>query len=337
MNKISFYGFGAFNSALAHYFDKEKNFSMSCYDKDEKVKESIDKERRHPHHFTNMTYSKKLSVTNDLKELLLAAEFLIIGLPTQIIRENLKPIKDLLNKETTIIIVSKGLEIGTNKRISEIVKEELGHRKIAVFAGGTVASDIANRIPLIAEVASEDKETREKVAGLFHSESLRIYTNPDVVSVELSSALKNIVSIGAGICDGLGFTIGTKASFITRATRDIYKIAKAMGAHDKTFLPGSASVWGDIILSAFGPTRNYEFGKRLCSKNPKEVLELMNKEHKTIEGYWTVKAVRTMSKEKGIDTPCIEQVYKIVHEEVKPLVALKELFERKRTSIDSND
>jgi glycerol-3-phosphate dehydrogenase (NAD(P)+) len=333
MAKISFYGFGAFNSALAHYFDITEKHEIAFYDNDPQVRLTVEKTGKHPHHFQDMKFSKRVVGVKNVKDLTNDAEFLLLGVPAQKIRESLAPLRGIIKKETMIVIVSKGLEIGTNKRPSEIIREELAHKKIAVFAGGTTASDVARGIPLIAEMASDDEDSCEKAAELFHSKTLRIYTNNDMVSVELSSALKNIVSIGSGICDGLGFTVGTKAAFITRATRDIYKIAKAMGAHDQTFLPGSASVWGDIILSSFGPTRNAEFGKRICASSPENVLEEMQGEHKTVEGYYTVKAAQDMSKSKGINTPCIDMIYKVVHEGIKPAEALRELFERKRTGI----
>lgn len=330
---VSFLGFGAFNSAIAHYFDKEGGIMMRFWDKSKEVREAINKERKHPYHFSDIAYSNRIRGVDKIEELR-EADFLIIGVPAQRIRESIKPLKGLINNKTIIVVVSKGLEIGSNKRPSQVIKEELGEVRVAVFAGGTTASDISNGIPLIAEVASVDKEARERVANLFHSKKLRIYTNPDILSVELSSALKNVVSIGAGICDGLSNSIGTKAAFITRATRDIYKIARALGADEKTFLPGSASVWGDIILSSFGITRNYDYGRRICKKKPQEVLREMQEEHKTVEGYYTTLTAHDISKEMNVDTPCIQQIYRVIYEDLEPRRALEELFERDRRGIE---
>jgi len=272
-----------------------------------------------------MEFNNKIQGCKNKEDLIKDADIVIIGINAQAINNALEGIDLILNKDTTFVIISKGIDIQTHELLSSIVsknvKESKFNHDIAVFSGGTIASDIANGIPLIAEVACKDNTCTKLIADLFHSDTLRVYTSNDILSVEIAGALKNFISIGAGICEGLGFTIGTKSSFITRAAFDVYKIANKMGASDTIFLPGSASFWGDIMLSCFGNTRNREFGKRICvsEKTPKEVLEEMKTERKTVEGYHTLKVAYEISKENDTKTPIIDYIYKIVYENADPL------------------
>ncbi|MBU1201862.1 MAG: hypothetical protein KJ583_06900 [Nanoarchaeota archaeon] len=313
------------------------------WNRDYSVYEYFKKHHANPYHFQSMKFSDKVKGTKSKEELFRNADFVVIGISAHAIRENAVDFYKYLNKASTFIIVSKGLEQKTMKRSSEVISEELKKSEfkhtIAVFSGGTTAADMAHQIPLIAEVASEDEETKEKVADLFHSHTLKIYTNDDLCSVEIAAALKNIVSIGAGICEGLGFETGTISSFITRATYDIYKVAKVLGAKDDTFLPGSASVWGDIMLSSFGKTRNREFGRRICCEKmkPEDIVLEMEDEHKTVEGYFTVKAAYDLIRKHDVNAPCIEEIYKIVYEGADPKDALINLMGREKAKIDPNN
>ncbi len=341
--KISFFGFGAFNCALAHYltkkFENNGNYNFCFWDIDDTVRENFLNNRKHPYHFQEMEFNDKLQSYQTKEDLIKDADIIIIGINAQAFNKALKGIDSLVNKNTTFVIVSKGIDIETHELLSDIVSKHLKDSKfnhnIAVFSGGTIASDIANRVPLIAEIACKENICIETVADLFHSDTLRIYTNTDVLSAEIAGALKNFISIGAGICEGLDFGIGTKSSLITRAAFDVYKIAKKMGASDTTFLPGSASFWGDIMLSSFGNTRNREFGKRICEKGktPLEVLEEMKTEHKTVEGYYTVKASYEIARKYEIETPVIDSIYQIIYKGVNPKEAFCQMMNRGRKKL----
>ena len=334
--KIAFLGFGAFNCAMAHYltkkFSKDDNYNFFFWDIDEKIIQEFTDNRTHSHHFQEMKFNEKIQVCQTKEELIKNADLVIIGISAQAFNIALKDIRSSLNKDTDFVIISKGIDIQTHELLSSIVRKNINNSSfnhhIAIFSGGTVASDIANQVPLIAEIACENNNCAETIANLFSSDNLSIYTNNEVLSVEISGALKNFISIGSGICEGLGFTTGTKASFITQAAFDVYKIAKKMGASDVTFLPGSTSFWGDIMLSSFGETRNKEFGKRLCidGKTPSEVVEDMKKEHKTVEGYYTVKASHEIAKEYKIDTPTIDYIYKVLYKGEDPQTALRKIM-----------
>lgn len=341
--KIAFLGFGAFNCAIAHYltekFSKDDNYNFFFWDIDENIYNNFSNNCKHPYHFQDIKFNDKIQGCQNKEDLIKDADVVIVGINAQDVNKALKGIDSLINKNTIFVIVSKGIDNQTNELLSSIIQKNIKNSNfenpIAVFSGGTIASDIVNKIPLIAEIACQNNVCTELVADLFHSDVLRIYTNNDVLSVEIAGALKNFISIGAGICEGLGFPIGTKSSFITRAAFDVYKIAKKMGASDTTFLPGSASFWGDIMLSCFGDTRNKEFGKRICTDNktPLEIVEEMKKEYKTVEGYYTVKAAYEIAKENNIDAPTIELIYQIVYENADPLETYNEMMSRDRKKL----
>lgn len=334
--KIALYGFGMFNTAIGHIFDRKHEGPIMAWDINNIVLEYFNIHKKHAYHFHNYVF-ENLAVTDDRKELLKDADVMILGISGQYIRQNIREIKNLFTKNTTIVIVSKGLEQKSLKTLAQVVEEELEGapftHPIVVFSGGTTAADIISGVPLVAEVASTDKNAANQIAKLLHTQSLRVYTNNDVISVQIAGALKNIISLGAGICEGLGYQTGTKSSFITRAARDVYRIAKHLGAKDATFLPGSASFWGDIMLSSFGQTRNREYGKRLVGNDPVVVLEQMHAEHKTVEGYYTLNAVYKLSVKEKLEIPVIEELYYIVFQGKDPKMAIIDLMNRSRNSI----
>jgi len=335
--KIALCGFGAFNTSIALHLDKFTDNKLVFWDRTPAVGDHFNKNRSHPHHFSDKVFSENISSVDSLQELVKDADHIIIGVSSQAVREVTKKFTPYLNKPSIVTVMAKGFEERSHKRLSEVLTEELAVSKhpssIAIFSGGTVAHDVAHHVPLIAEVASEDKDARERVAELFHSKSLRVYTNADVLSVELAGALKNVVSLGAGVCEGLGFAVGTQASFISRASFDIFKLAKTLGANDETFLPGSASFWGDIMLSSFGNTRNREFEKRIVGSTSEKVLSEMKKERKTVEGFLTTQAAYEMVTKHNVSAPCIKVLYHIVHNNLNPKDALTQLMNRSRKSI----
>jgi len=341
--KISFLGFGAFNCAFAYYltkkFAQEDNYSFFFWDIDDTIFKNFTNNQKHPYHFTELKFNHKIQGCLTPTELLKDADIVILGINAQNFNSALKDIYLSLTKPTTFVIISKGIDSQTHELLSTIVRKNIQkspfQHNIAVFSGGTTASDIVNEAPLIAEVACENEVCVKLIADLFHSNTLRIYTNQEVSSVELAGALKNFISLGAGICEGLGFPIGTKTSFITRAAFDVYKIAKQLGSSDTIFLPGSASFWGDIMLSSFGETRNREFGRRICTrqKNPQEILEEMKKGHKTVEGYHTIKAAYEIAQKYKIETTAIDAVYEIVYKNADPQIVFKKIMSRPRKQL----
>ena len=334
--KISFFGFGTFNCALAHYltekFSQDANFNFFFWDMDNTIFDNFIVNQTHPYHFTEKKFNKNLQGCSDKETLIEDADLVILGIDAQNINTALKGVNSLINKDTIFLIISKGIDNQTHELLSSVVQKNILNNRfnnpIAVFSGGTIASDIINQVPLIAEIACSDESSAKRLADLLQSDTLQIYTNTDILAVELAGALKNFISIGVGICEGLNLPIGTQASFITRATLDIYKIAKKMGASDITFLPGSASFWSDIMLSAFGQTRNKEFGKRLCleKKTPSEIINEMKKEHKTVEGYFTVKSAYALAQENKVITPLLNTIYQILYENAQPQKILQTLI-----------
>ncbi len=351
---IAFMGFGAFGSGIAHYLDQkyadDPELDIRFWDIDSNIMEVVNDTNKHPYHFPDLTFSDRVRGFGDsdseLEEMLGDADYIFMAVKAQATREAAKKISPHVWLNANIINVSKGLEQGTHKLLSDVVREELQKNingpRIAIFSGGTIAYDISHGVRLMATVASEDPLVSDMAAGLLHGDKLRIYENDDIISVQVAAALKNVVSLGVGICQGLGLEFGTTGgAFFPRAKYEIYKVAKQLGAKEKTFFPGSPSFDGDITLSCFGKTRNREYGERICAEGatPESVLQDMKREHKTVEGYYTVKAAYDLAKANGIlkVVPIINEIYNVLYEGKDPKVAMSDLMKRERTYIRIDD
>ncbi|MBU0980982.1 MAG: hypothetical protein KJ709_09355 [Nanoarchaeota archaeon] len=342
-DKIAFLALGAFNCSMMAKIDRQSNGQreIEFWDIDQEVMEHFEKHHVHPYHFQDIAFSDNVHPADSISGLLNGAGNLIVGVNAQSMRKAARTFGEYLSKDTIITSLSKGLELETGKRMSEVIREELDcalvyDPKITVFSGGTVAQDIAYGRPVMAHVAGDDPITIDEVAELFHSTAVRVVPTTEMLSVEYCGALKNVVSIGGGICEELyPGAEGTKAAFKIRTEFDIYKIAKALGASDDIFLPGSPSFYGDSDLSCYGPTRNREYGQRIgCGQDPKAALKEMEQAHKTVEGYYTLKVAYELSQKLGLDTPCIEQLFQVVHDGLSPERAVKNLMSRPRTSLN---
>lgn len=314
------------NYAVAvHLSRRSDNPKIVVWDIDEHIMETVRDERIHPYHFVEDVLPESI-VTGTLDDFV-DVDHVIIGMGAQNMRSAMVSAGTRLKKPYKTI-VSKGL-LGTGKRLSQVVQEEVGDDKIAMFAGGTVAHDLFYGNSLAADVAAIDPRVRYEVAELLHSNTLRIYEVDDLVGVELIAALKNIISMGAGMAESLHNSVGTKSSFKIRLEYEVFQLAMKMGANMTTFLPGRPSWSGDTNLSSFGKTRNREYGMRIGGgEDPDDALKRMERGHKTVEGYYTLKVAHDLTRD--MDTPCIDQLYAVVYGKVPPLEAEAALMSRAR-------
>jgi len=211
--------------------------------------------------------------------------------------------------------------------MTEILKEELGNVQIAVLSGPTIAIEVAKKMPAIVVAASKNKQVAKRMQDIFSTEYFRVYTSSDVVGVELSGPLKNIIAIVAGISDGLGFGANAKAAILTRGIVEIQRLGKKMGARAKTF-SGIAGL-GDLSTTCISPeSRNRTFGERIAKGESME--KIIQTTEGIIEGVTTAEAVYQMSKKYKVDMPLANNVYEVIYLRKNPKTALKELMTRKR-------
>ena len=267
-----------------------------------------------------------MRATADVGELA-GAEFLIAAVPSASMRENARAVAGAVGGDTIVVSATKGLERETSKRMSQVIEEEIpgAAGRIAVLSGPNLAREILDGQPASTVIASEDQTVAERTVSLLMSPHFRTYTNPDVIGVELGGTLKNIVAIGAGMSDGLGFGDNAKAGFVTRGLAEITRLGVAAGAQSMTFA-GLAGLGDLITTSSSRLSRNYFVGEQLAKGRPlKVILEGMRN---VAEGVDTTVAALRMAKELGVEMPIATYTYRVMFEGLEPERAVKGLMSR---------
>ena len=267
----------------------------------------------------------RVAITGHIDEAVRGAQVLVLAIPTVYMRVTLERIRGALGHGRPAVSVAKGIENKTFLRPSEIVHEVLGDRPIAVLSGPSHAEEIARQLPATVVAASGDLSLARMVQDLFSTDRLRVYTNLDLIGVELAGALKNIIGIAAGICDGLGFGDNAKAALLTRALVEMTRFGVAMGAETRTFY-GLAGL-GDMITTCISPYgRNRAVGEAVgAGRKLRDVLDGMDQ---VAEGVSTTRAVYELAERNGVDMPITAEVYRVLFEDKPPLDAVTDLMLR---------
>jgi len=263
----------------------------------------------------------KATLTNDLKEFLEFTEILVIAVPVQFIRNIFQEIIKYDYKFSLILNLSKGIEIKTLKRVSEIVKEYF-KAPYTVLSGPSHAEEVAKKIPTAVTVAGNNYNFFQKILS---NDYFRVYSSEDVTGVEIAGALKNVMAIAAGILDGFGDWDNSKAALMTRALFEMIKFGKEFGAKEETFF-GLAGV-GDLMVTCNSKhSRNRKLGE-LIAKG-KSLNEILSSTNMVAEGMFTVQAVKNFSINKNIDMPISNEVYEILFNGKDPKKSMVELMRR---------
>ncbi|MBI4353657.1 MAG: NAD(P)-dependent glycerol-3-phosphate dehydrogenase [Candidatus Omnitrophica bacterium] len=268
---------------------------------------------------------RDLPITTDLKEAIVPARVVVLAIPSQHLRSVLSRIPGPLPTDRLFVSVAKGIEVGTMKRMSEIVQEELAAVRIAALSGPNIASEIARGHPASSVVASTNLDVASEVQRLFMNEQFRLYTSTDLIGVELGGALKNPLAIAAGIGDGLGFGANAKAALITRGIVEIARLGLAMGAREETFW--GLSGLGDLITTCLGG-RNRALGEQLGKG--RSLRAVTGESPMVIEGVETTKAAVALARRFDVELPIIEQVHAVLFRKQAPRHALQTLMTRSR-------
>ena len=307
-------GAGSWGTTFAQML-KDEGKEVCVWARREEVVELINREGRNPY-----TGDLALSVraTGDVNECIDSSDVVVIAIPTQHIREILETIRVDVRK---VLNLSKGLEISTGKRISQIVSEVL-NASYCVLSGPSHAEEVMRKLPTAVTVAGD---FAEEVQHDLNTRTFRVYTVDDVVGVEIAGALKNVMAIAAGILDGLGGWDNAKAALMTRALYEMVKYGVQFGAKPYTFM-GLAGI-GDLMVTCNSRySRNRWFGERIGNgENPQVLLSSMRM---VAEGAYTVKAVVKVAERLGLDMPISREVYKIIYEGKSPLASMKDLMSR---------
>ena len=271
---------------------------------------------------------KDIEITHDLGGALKDKDLIVLAIPSQYLRSVLKRIKRSgYPGEVIFVSVTKGIEIGSGKTMAELIREELGRVKFAVLSGPTIAHEVAVGVPTVAVAASSDSTAAQRVQDIFMSERFRVYTNRDIMGVELGGSLKNIIAIACGISDGLGFGTNTKAAILSRGLAEISRLGLAMGACRHTF--SGISGLGDLVTTCFSPYSRNRFVGIEIGKG-KTLKQVQAKMQMVAEGVPTAKSAYALSKKYKVDMPITREIYFVLYKNKFPLRAFKDLMGRKK-------
>jgi glycerol-3-phosphate dehydrogenase (NAD(P)+) len=277
--------------------------------------------------FKDVTLPSRLAITSSLEEALANIKIVIMAVPSQRMRANIKTVTPHLNSSMLVINAAKGLELETRLRMSQVIAEELPpdfHPNICVLSGPNLSREILRDLPAAAVVAAYSESVAKKAQKLLNTPNLCIYTNTDVIGVELGGALKNIIALGAGIVDGLGYGDNAKSAFITRGLTEITALGMALGANPLTF--SGLTGLGDLVATCSSPlSRNHYVGVELTKERPlKEITESMTG---VAEGVTTTMVAYNLAQQLQLEMPITEKLYRVLYEGLSPRQAALELME----------
>ncbi|WP_430392904.1 NAD(P)H-dependent glycerol-3-phosphate dehydrogenase [Bacillus suaedaesalsae] len=330
VKNVAVIGAGSWGTALAMVL-ADNDYTVRLWAHKEVQIKEINEAHTNEKYLPGVTLPTNVIGYSSLSETLNGISTMILAVPTKAIREVLGKIRETQTEPITIVHVSKGIEPETFKRVSEVIKEEMPlHllKDVVVLSGPSHAEEVSRRQPTTVTVACENMQAAEEIQDMFINGNLRVYTNPDVVGVEIGGALKNIIALAAGITDGLGYGDNAKAALITRGLAEIARLGVAMGANSLTFA-GLTGI-GDLIVTCTSVhSRNWRAGNLLGKGHSlDEVLENMGM---VVEGVRTTKAAYQLAKKMNVSMPITNALYDVLFNNKDPKEAVDSLMARGKT------
>lgn len=312
MEKVAVLGAGSWGTALAKVL-VENGHDVRLWTNNEAQANEINSTHLNQHYLPNLKLPETLQCYIDLQKAVDNADLILFVVPTKAMRSVAQQLREVLTQPAIIAHASKGLELGTHKRLSQILEEEIPQslrKGVGVLSGPSHAEEVAVHDITTITAASKDLEIAEYIQRVFTNQYFRIYTNTDIIGVEIGAALKNIMAIGAGVIAGLGYGDDAKAALITRGLAEISRFGVAIGANPLTF-SGLSGV-GDLIVTCTSPhSRNWRCGHQLGEgRSLDEILDHMGM---IVEGVSTTKAAYELSKELNVEMPITEMLYQVMY------------------------
>ena len=322
--KISIFGSGAWGTAIALLL-RDNGYDITLWSKFNDEAEILRRTRKNPL-LNGIEIPEDISILTDIGEAARGAEAIVIAAPSYAVRETAESLRGRIANCGIVICMSKGIEKDTSSLFTEIIRGSLGEKtQIAAVSGPTHAEEVARRIPTACVAAARDIRVAERVQALLMNDYFRVYTSTDVIGVELGAALKNIIAIGAGVCEGLGFGDNTLAMLMTRGLAEMADLCVRMGGRKET-LAGLAGL-GDLIVTCMSRhSRNRRAGV-LIGKGA-SVHDAMNEVGAVVEGYYAAKAARELSAAMSVEMPICGEAYRVLYEGKNPLAAINDLMNR---------
>ncbi len=325
IRKVGILGGGSWGTTLAILL-YEKGLSVKIWEFSGEQVEIICKKRENVKFLPGIFIPQEIEITSCLEDVVKDSNVIVIALPSQVVREVVQRLVPMITPDVVIVSGVKGLEISTMKRISEVIREHFPQEiRIGVISGPSHAEEVSRKIPTAIVSAAQDEKIAKFIQEIFLTPNLRVYTNTDLVGVELGGALKNIIAIAAGISDGLGLGDNTKAALITRGLVEIIQIGKIFGARESTFL--GLSGLGDLVVTCTSKySRNRYLGEMIGKGS--SLQEVLSSMVMIAEGVPTTKAAKELAKKVNIELPITNEVYKVLFESKNPKQAVNDLMLR---------
>ncbi|WP_217971538.1 NAD(P)H-dependent glycerol-3-phosphate dehydrogenase [Staphylococcus xylosus] len=327
MSKVTVFGTGSFGTALANVL-AENGHQVLMWGKNEQTINEINSQHINSKYLKNAQLNDSIVATLDINSAASFSEVYLMALPTKAMREVAKSIDSLLTSKKTFIHVAKGIENETYKRVSEMIEDSISpehNAGIGVLSGPSHAEEVVIKQPTTVAASSKTPEVSKLTQDLFMNDYLRVYTNDDLVGVELGGALKNIIAVASGVISGMGFGDNAKAALMTRGLAEISRLGEKLGADPITFL-GLGGI-GDLIVTCTSThSRNYTLGYKLGEgKSLDKALDEMNM---VVEGIYTTKSVYHLAKEVDVDMPITAALYSVLFENRPVDESVKDLMGR---------
>lgn len=323
--KITILGGGAMATACSVLLAEHPDQQVAIWARTPEYADQMQRDRENKRLLPGVHLPDNVSITSDIERAVADAEYLVAAIPTQFLRASLQEVRKHLHRQLPVISVIKGIENSTFMRPSEIIAEVLGGRAVVALSGPSHAEEIGRRLPATVVAASGDLGLARQVQKMFNTQRFRVYTNLDLIGVELAAALKNVIAIAAGISDGLGYGDNAKSALLTRGLVEMTRFGLRFGAEASTFT-GLAGM-GDLIttcVSHYG--RNRRVGERLGKGETIE--QILASMESVAEGVATAKSVFDVAEQEGIEMPIMSEVYRVLYEAKSPTDATNSLMLR---------
>lgn len=325
--RIGVVGGGSWGTALSNLLCL-KGFPVDLWVYEAEVRDQIRTFGENKFFLPGITLSPNLNPSNDLEKVVAGKDLLLVVAPSHFMRPVAQQMAEYIAEEAVVVSASKGIENKTHLTMSAVLKEilsDVSEGNITVLSGPSFAREVAAQLPTAVTVASTDMEVARFVQKIFATPYFRVYTHNDLIGVELGGAVKNVIALAAGIIDGLGLGLNTRAAMITRGLAEIRRLGLKMGANPHSFA-GLAGV-GDLVLTCTGDlSRNHTVGKMIGEG--KKLKEILSEMRMVAEGVKTAKSVYNLSRELDVEMPISHEVYHILYDELPPEKALKRLMNR---------
>jgi glycerol-3-phosphate dehydrogenase (NAD(P)+) len=324
---IGVVGAGSWGATLADLLASKGN-RVDLWVFEEDLCKTIEETRENTFYLPGVRLSENLFPHNDLEKVVRGHDLLVMVVPSHVYRQVAAQMVPFLKPGATLISATKGIENESLLTMADVLKEVIPESlgvSVACLAGPSFAKEVAQRVPTAITVAADTMETAQELQQIFSTSYFRVYTSLDKTGLELAGALKNVIALAAGICDGLGFGANTRAAVITRGLSEIARLGMKMGANPMTF--AGLSGIGDLVLTCTGDlSRNRTVGVQLG--RGKKLKEILGEMRMVAEGVKTTRSTYFLAKRMGVEMPICEQIYQVLYEDKDPRLAVVALMER---------